>query len=76
MKMGICSVHTMDGLLTGVDLALAFPKQHLKVLKLVQFSLPERVLRGFLQWCLKVCYSFGQMSMVRKEPMPPSHQCN
>lgn len=76
MKMGTCSVHTMGGPLMGVDPALGFLRQHLKVLKLVQFGLLELVLQDFLQWYLKVCSLFGQMRMVGKEPMLPSPQCN
>ena len=76
MKMGTCSVHIMGGLLMDVDLALGFLRLHLKVLKLVHFSLQEHVLLGFLQWCLKACFLFGLMRMVRKEQVPPSPPCN
>lgn len=76
MKMGICSVHTTDGRLMGVDPALVFLKHHLKVLKLVLLSLQEHVLQGFRQWCLRDCYLSGQMRMVGKEPKLQSLPCN
>ena len=41
MKIGACNVHFMGGLLMDVDLAPGFLRLHLKVLKLVQFSLPS-----------------------------------
>ncbi|XVE79365.1 hypothetical protein DITRI_Ditri14bG0052400 [Diplodiscus trichospermus] len=48
--MGTCNVDIMGGLLMDVDLALGFLRLHLKFLKLLQFSLQEHVLKGFLQW--------------------------
>ena len=74
MKMAICSVHTMDGPLMVVDLVLRSLRHQQKARNLGLISRLERVLQGSLLWCLKAFFSFGQMRMVGKEPMPPHLQ--
>lgn len=74
--MGICNVHIMDGHLLGADLARGYLRPRLKVLKLVQLSLPELVLPDFLQWFPKVFSLFGLMRMVGRELRQPSLQCD
>lgn len=75
MKMETCSVRTMDGRLIDVGLVLRSLRLHRKVLKLVLFDLPERVLLGSPLWYPKVCYLFGQMKMGGKELTQPSLPC-
>lgn len=76
MRVEICSVLIMVGLLMGVDLVLWSLKLHLKVLKHVLFDLLEHVLLGSLLWCLRVCSLFGLMRMVGIKQMPPTLHCN
>lgn len=64
MKMGICSVHIMDGHLMDVDLVQGYLRLHLKDLKLKLFNLQGHVLLDFLLWFLKDCSLFGLMRML------------
>lgn len=69
MKVATCSAPITVGHLMGAVLVLRSLRLHLKVLKLVPFSLREHALQGFRLCSLKACSSFGQMRMAGKEHM-------
>lgn len=75
MKMVICNVHTMVGLLMLLDLVLGSLRRRLRDLKLELLGHPRLVPRGFQLWYLKVCSLCGLMKKGGKELMPPNLQC-
>lgn len=75
MRMVICNVRTMGGLLMVPDLVRGSLRHRPRDLKLELLDHPRLVPRGFQLWYLKVCFLCGLMKKGGKELMPPNLPC-
>lgn len=75
MRMGICNVLIMGGLLMGAGHVLGFLRLHLRDLKLELLDHRELVPLGFQQWYLKACFLFGRMKTGSSELVLLNLQC-
>lgn len=75
MRMVICNVHTMVGLLMVPGLVRGSLRHLLRDRKLELLGHPRLVPPGFQPWYLKVCSLCGLMKKGGKELMPPNLHC-